>query len=447
MAKKYIGANRLITGYGPARWGADGFKSLGIAASYGSYSASINRFINLNHPSFDYLGLQVYGEEGFCNDIRIERSRYCGAVPLFSADSGKAVGDLSVGGAYGEDIAEIVSAIDGNVSVEFNTGLLLTGNSSLTPPIYLECLRYIELFGEAARARWTKFEVVTRQEGRVRGMTDWNQYAARCLTDPRSALSWPNRFNSLTTEHPEWLNLAAILKYAVQTATAPSVPARARLRVSSKLQRLQLFVKHAGAARPEVPAIHASDPAPIKKLKESGRLIMGSKSAWQCAWRVDQAQLFEEYVQHLCESALRGIGAGLSRNPHIGVSGYHTPWTLSYLEPDAVAHLGDTACIIDAKYKSHMYNSGAGEQGALDENFRHDLHQVLAYTTFVPSAAHRRSAMLVYPAQRFKVHRQAFHSDILPQTDLRLYLIGLPFSASAINDNIEQLRGVFRSMI
>lgn len=447
MAKKNLGANRLISGYGPARWTAGGFKSLGIAASYGSYSASISRFISLNHRGFDYLGLQVYGEEEFSSDIRLERSRYCGVVPLFSADSGKAVGDLSVCGAYGEDIADIVSAIDGKVTVEFDPGLILTGNSSLTPPVYLECLRYIELFGEAAKARWTRFEVVNRQENRLRGMTDWNRYAARSLTDPGSALSFPNRFNALTTAHPEWLNLSAILKYAVQTATAPSVPAAARLRVSTKLRRLQPFVSGAGQARPEIPAIHASDPVPVKKLKESGRLIMGCKSAWQCAWRVDQALLFEEYVQYLCESALKSLGAGLSRNPRVGISGYRAPWTLSSLEPDAVAHLGSTTCIIDAKYKSHMYNGGAGEQGALDDSFRHDLHQVLAYSAFMPQGRHSRCAMLIYPASHFKVYRQAFHSGILSQTDIRLHLVGLPFNSSAINENVGQLRQLFRTMI
>lgn len=446
MAKK-LGANKNISGYGQTRWGTDDFKSLGIKPAYGSYSTSINRFVNQNRQGFKFLDIQVYGEEEFCNDIRLNRSRYCGVVPLNSAETGLAVADLSVNGAYGEDIAEIVAAIGSDVTVEFNTNLVLTGNSSLTPPIYLECMRYIDLFFEAQKAKWTKFEVAERCENRVRGMTNWKHYATKALADPDSALIFPNKFSSLTTQHPEWLNLVAILKFAIQTVTAPSVPTTARLRIATKLQRLRPLIQRVNSG-PMLPTIHADDPLIIKELKASGILIMNAKSAWRCAWRVDQALLFEQYVQHIAASALKGMCASLARNPHIGIRGYRAPWTLSYLEPDAVARIGDTTCIIDAKYKSHIYNSSRGAEGELDEHFRHDLHQVLAYSAFAPTPVNsgQRCAMLVYPASKFSVYNQRFHSDILTKTDIKLHLVGMPFSAAAINDNVEQMQSLFRSI-
>lgn len=449
MAKQPLGANKIIRGYGQTVWKSSEFKGLGIVASYGVYSAAINRFINLNYSGFNFLGLNVLGEQEFANELRINRSRYCGVVPLISAANGKSIGDLSVLGAYGEDIAEIVAAIGHNVTVEFNSNLILTGTSCLTPPIYLECLRYIELFIEASKSRWTKFEVVNKTESRVRGITDWNRYAAESVANPRDALKFHNRFNSLSTAHAEWENLIAILRLTIQIATAPTVPVNARLKVSTKLRSLLPRLHGAENCAPVEPTSHASDPLIIKQLKESGKLILNAKSAWRCAWRVDQALLFEEYVQFICESALRRLGGTLTRNPHIKISGFYSPWTLAYLEPDAVAKVGEMICIIDAKYKSHMFNSGVGEQSELNENFRHDLHQILAYSSFAPNlnSSTKRSAVLVYPNAHFKVYRQSFYSDVLLQTDVELYLVGMPFNSAAINDNVARMQDFFRSRL
>lgn len=489
MGKASDSVNDIIRGYRPKRWGVADFKRLDVVKSYGSYSTSINRFVNLNRPAFQFLGLTVCGEEGFANEIRLERSRFCGVVPLRGAESGQVIGSLSVDGAYGEDIPEIITAIGADVEVEFNPGFMLTSASPLTPPIYLECLRYIDLYTEAERVKWRKFQVVERTEPLPRGITDWSAYASKSLANPQHALRFPNRFNSLTTHHAEWLNLTAILSVALEEVLRPAVPVNARLRIMSRVERLRAMLRNTPLpSAPSLPVVHNPDPEAIKQLKLSGAAIMQSQTSQRCAWRIDQALLFERYVQHVARKALEQVGGTLTCNPHIGISGFRAPWTLSCLEPDAVGRLGTTTLIIDAKYKSHLLNrsfpspssmgkpslsassnstysigsspfsgsspnnsssTGPSEFSTLDDTFRHDLHQILAYASMAPNSSpfSHRHAMLVYPSTTFLHHTQQFHSTLLHQTNLTLHLIGLPFHSTTLPANILHLASLFRTML
>ena len=127
--------------------------------------------------------------------------------------------------------------------------------------------------------------------------------------------------------------------------------------------------------------VHMADPIIIKGLKETANRILSHQNSSHYAWRIDFAEFFERYIQFMIADVARSKGARLTKNPKYSVSGNKPDWSLNYLEPDIVVDRGDVQYIIDAKYKSHMYNlRNHGDD--LKEAFRHDLHQVLAYSSF-----------------------------------------------------------------
>lgn len=103
-------------------------------------------------------------------------------------------------------------------------------------------------------------------------------------------------------------------------------------------------------------------------------------------------------------------------------------WGLACLEPDVVLQKGDVQWVIDAKYKSHLYNwYDSGE--ALKDAFRHDLHQVLAYCSFNPMIEKR--AALIYPYSTFTVHCMKLYSSVT-RASASVYLVGIPIDRSMI---------------
>ena len=60
----------------------------------------------------------------------------------------------------------------------------------------------------------------------------------------------------------------------------------------------------------------------------------------------------------------------------------------------------------------------------LKESFRHDLHQVLAYSSF--EKAQNKIAMLVYPCNSYKCIHQKISASILSVKN-DVYLIGIPW--------------------
>ena len=108
---------------------------------------------------------------------------------------------------------------------------------------------------------------------------------------------------------------------------------------------------------------------------------------------------------------------------------------MNSLIPDLVVQRGQDIWIIDAKYKGHLEElderrwAELGE--ALQQEHRHDLHQVLAYASV--HGGERVTAMLAYPlrlstwqalAEQAKTSVSA--TIITAERQLRVTLIGLP---------------------
>ena len=89
-------------------------------------------------------------------------------------------------------------------------------------------------------------------------------------------------------------------------------------------------------------------------------------------------------------------------NPKYAGHGANFDWLLRYLEPDIVLKFAETQIIVDAKYKSYLYNKHS-KSDTLRESFRNDLHQLLAYTAF--STEKKKHCVLVAPFSRFERSR------------------------------------------
>ena len=182
--------------------------------------------------------------------------------------------------------------------------------------------------------------------------------------------------------------------------------------------------------------LHASDTTIIKELKAIGNRILESCGAEYRAWRIDFNKLFEQYVQFILGKVAITQSAKAYNNKKYSISGGQTNWTLSHLEPDIILKTDDRLSIVDAKYKTHMLNSQSSKIEDLHNTFRHDLHQVLAYSIFDPTS--KKITMLVYPSIKFHYISQIV-STPLSSVCSHVYLIGIPFGRLGNSNNKESI--------
>lgn len=388
-------------------------------------------FININSPVFEFLGIttQLSRDAKGASAIQFTTSKYAGCVPLLSPGTGKPYGELIVEGLYGEDLSELISVIKEDLKIEYDERFQINTVNTVKPPLYLECQKYIDKYIEAQRYRWRKFKNVEVTQLYPNSSTRWDKYAVRNI-DPWSALKYPNRNNILTCDHEEWRALTYILHLSINEIKKPSTPLRSRAPYLTKISILskQYDVNKLKPVT-SIP-LRTSDPAVIKETKEFGMRILQNNMSAKRAWRIDYSEFFERYVQYMLKQVAGLKGARLESNTKYRISGEKTAWSLSHLEPDAIMYKGDVQYVIDAKYKSHMYNvNRMGEE--LKDTFRHDFHQVLAYSSF--AGTNQKHVMLIYPSDHF-VSRELNVVSCINSYSTKAFLVGIPLKKSDLEE-------------
>ena len=95
----------------------------------------------------------------------------------------------------------------------------------------------------------------------------------------------------------------------------------------------------------------------------------------------------------------------------------------------------DVQYIVDAKYKSHMFNvNRIGED--LKQTFRADFHQVLAYSSF--GGTKQKHVMLIYPSNYF-VSRELNVLSGINGYSAKAYLVGIPLKKSDLEETKRKL--------
>jgi 5-methylcytosine-specific restriction endonuclease McrBC regulatory subunit McrC len=104
-----------------------------------------------------------------------------------------------------------------------------------------------------------------------------------------------------------------------------------------------------------------------------------------------------------------------------------------------VLQKSDEQLVIDAKYKSHLFNWN-DESDDLKDTFRHDFHQILAYCSL--NSMQTKQGMLVYPFSDFVYHKTVVYSPIT-HSDAIVYLVGVPIEKK----RIEEIEGKLSTII
>lgn len=86
--------------------------------------------------------------------------------------------------------------------------------------------------------------------------------------------------------------------------------------------------------------------------------------------------------------------------------------------------------VIDAKYKSHIFNSESASQ-ELKEEHRRDMHQLLAYTTFTKNK--NKIGILCYPYSKEYIFKLDYVFQF-SNTKSKILLLGIPLKKSKLND-------------
>lgn len=405
-----------------------------------SMESVMQRFIDLNQKNLSYLGIEANIESvNGKPSIKLSTSKYIGAIPIKSPMNGKAVGDLIVTGRYGENAEEIITLLDSSIKPEYSDEFQLVQNSQIAPPIFIECCKYIDTYIDAEHFKWQKFSNIIKAEHQPKGSTLWGDYAHRNALNPLEYSIFKNKCNTLTLEHPEWAQLNYVLKKAIQEIESPRSPIRTRSIYASRKAQLRIKLKEMPIQHADWIKIHMSDPHVIKHLKKLANIILNNCSNEKLAWRMDYAEFFERYVQYLIDDIAKKKGARSINNPHYTIGTYNRPaWGLQYLEPDLVLQKGTEQIVIDAKYKSHIFNWN-NDSDELKDTFRHDFHQVLAYCSITSSSTKR--GMIIYPFNDFCCHKMKVNNPIV-NSEANIYLVGIPIDKTKIEDVKEKLSNI-----
>lgn len=400
---------------------------------------TIQQFISRNKEALDFLEI----EAGCSLDsnrtprLRLKTSKYVGCIPIVSPETGLPIGNIYVGGRFNEDISELLSVIGDFIPPVFNEQMELSGNF-IKPPLFFECQHYIDEFIAAKRYKWRKFDSEEKIQHQPSSSTRWDKYITTSA-NPHKAFDYSNKCNVLTRNHPEWDELNYVLDLSINEILSSRTPLRSRLAYMSKIKMLQDSYNKKHLKVVQAIPVHMADPIIIKVLKETANRILNNQNSSRYAWRIDFAEFFERYIQYLIADVARSKGARLTKNPKYHISGNRPDWALNYLEPDIVVDRGEIQYIIDAKYKSHMYNlRNHGDD--LKDAFRHDLHQVLAYSSFGKST--RKNVILIYPSSNYLKRKLVINSG-LNSTNCEVYLVGVPM----MKTEMESVKSALKEII
>lgn len=414
-----------------------------ISSYNGRYPNELaNRFLSRNAMALRFLGIEgVVVNTSKKGKIKLTSSRYAGCIPLINPNTGLHGGSITVLGRYGEDISELYSVIESSMEPEFDDRLKFRSDSFVKPPLYFECMKYIDKYAEAQKYKWRKFENVEKIQAFPTASTNWEKYALKSY-DPSYTFKYPNKCNILTRNHPEWQELTYVLDYCIDEVISTRTPARSKMVYWSKINLLKKTYDQRSLKEVKEVRIHMSDPAIIKSLKEAANKILQNVSSTNCAWRMDYAEFFERYVQYICKRVALRKAAHFVANTKYGVSGNRPAWALHYIEPDIVITKGDKQIIIDAKYKSHMFNVNSTSDD-LKETFREDFHQVLAYSSF--SGCQQKTVMIFYPFNPPEgSNNQLISRKLLVQSSMNgytceAYLVGISLKKADLESIIQKL--------
>ncbi len=147
--------------------------------------------------------------------------------------------------------------------------------------------------------------------------------------------------------------------------------------------------------------IRFSDSPTVVACKVQANKVLNFNLVDSTAWRVDFSDVFEKFIQYIFREIAKETGGRLYLNFKFhSRTSMHYSWELKHIEPDAIFQKEIFLVFIDAKYKSNLYNK-FDQSEVLKEGHRHNLHQIMAYSSF--SKTDFKYGFLCYPSDQIEI--------------------------------------------
>ncbi len=396
----------------------------------------LQKFITYNSDLLSFLGVQSTLSGSDSNiSLAFRSTSYIGAVPLRAPDTGKQIGDFVVSPRFTgrdrfEDYIEILDLLGSEISPEVIDSLPLASGRNFRPPLYLEAVKFIASLEQLLTRPWRKFDNLELVLNNPWGQVNWNKYAAHEFR-VENRIKFPVRKNILSEFHREYSEIRFVFDICQNELMSSNTPQRIKNTLRSRLSFIEskLYL-HKPISTSNI-LIRSADSPTIRLCKERANRILNYDFVDSTAWRVDFNDVFEKFVQYVFKEVAKESGGRLYPNYkfHSRTSGHYS-WELKHVEPDAVYQNEDFLLFVDAKYKSNLYNKFSDSEFLKDEH-RHDIHQIMAYSSF--SKSDSKFGCLCYPCDKFESKSITFLSGI-SSTSNTILVCGIPLRKEAIQE-------------
>lgn len=396
----------------------------------------LQKFIDYNSEQFKFIGVQPYiiGTDQNVS-LTFRSSSFIGSVPLRASDTGKQIGDFVVtprftGRDRFQDYIEILNLIGSEISPEVIDSIPLASGKNFRPPLYLEAVKFIASLEKLTMKSWRKFDNIEKVSHQPTGQINWKKYInSEYKVEKR--LEFHVRTNVLNEFHREYAEIRYVFDICKSELLSANTPPRIKNMLRNKLSYLEerLYL-HKPRTTNKV-AIRFSDSPTVVECKEQANKILNFNLVDSTAWRVDFSDVFEKFIQHIFRETSKEIGGQLYSNFKFhSKTSKHYSWELKHIEPDAVFQKDNILMFIDAKYKSNLYNK-FGNSEVLKEDHRHDLHQIMAYSSF--SKTDFKYGFLCYPSDNIELKSIQYKNGINEAINTIL-ILGVPLKKDSVNE-------------
>ena len=401
----------------------------------------LQKFIDYNSEQFKFLGVQPYiiGSDQ-STALKFRSSSFIGSIPLRASDTGKQIGDFVVmprftGRDRFEDYIEILNLLGTEISPEVIYSLPLASGKNFRPPLYLEAVKFITSLEKLSIRPWRKFDNVEKDSCHPTGQVNWKKYINNEFK-VENRLIFPVKSNVLSEFHSEYAEIRYVFDICKNELLSANTPQRIKNSLRTKLSFLEERLYHHKPKETKSILIRFSDSPVVKTCKEQANKILNFNLVDSTAWRVDFSDVFEKFIQYLFREAAKETGGRLYSNFKFqSRASKHYSWELKHIEPDAIFQKENVLVFIDAKYKSNLYNK-FDQSEVLKEDHRHDLHQIMAYSSF--SRTNFKYGFLCYPSDQIELKSIQYKNGI-NQTINTILILGVPLKRACINEAKRQL--------
>lgn len=401
----------------------------------------LQKFIEYNSSHFNFLGVQPYIVGSDQNtSLAFRTSGFIGSIPLRASDTGKQIGDFVVmprftGRDRFEDYIEILNLLGTEISPEVIDSLPLASGKNFRPPLYLEAVKFIASLEKLSMKPWRKFDNLEKASNQPTGQINWTKYINNEYR-VENRLKFPVRTNVLSEFHSEYSEIRYVFDISKNELLSSNTPQRIKNSLRNKLNFLEERLYHHKPMATNKIILRYADSPTVKACKVQANRILNFNLVDSTAWRVDFSDVFEKFIQHIFKEAAKETGGRLYQNFKFhSRTSKHYSWELKHIEPDAIYQKEEVLVFIDAKYKSNLYNK-FDQSETIKEEHRHDLHQIMAYSSF--SKTDFKFGFLCYPSNQIEIKSIQYKNGINETTNTIL-ILGVPLKKDSIQETKKTL--------